>query len=50
MSIRKPHNFLPLVKDPELVAGTGEDKGRRRAIAAMAMARGGDKFNGVLDI
>ena len=35
MSIRKPQNFLPLVEDPELVAGTGEDKG------------GGDNINGI---
>ena len=27
MSIQKYHNLLPLVTDPELVAGTGEDKG-----------------------
>jgi len=27
VSIRKYNNLLPLVEDPEPVAGTGEDKG-----------------------
>ncbi len=40
----KYQNLLPLVEDPPL-AWTGEDKGRRRAIAAMATARGGDRLN-----
>ncbi|MDH3929363.1 MAG: hypothetical protein OEV22_15615, partial [Deltaproteobacteria bacterium] len=36
VSIRKYNNLLPLVEDPEPVAGTGEDKG------------GGDEIIGIL--